>query len=94
MPSKDRVKIGLFADDTLLTIENPLMVMDRVKLHLREFGLQIHWSKSERILFNYGNEGEELIKRKFDIHIQKVIKNLGINIPEFRTLERKIFFKK
>ena len=36
--TKDRCKISLSADDILLIIENPLKVVERVKLHLKEFG--------------------------------------------------------
>lgn len=46
---KEKSKMSLFPDDTLLTIEDPLMV----KLHLRLVdeiaGLQINWNKSESL---------------------------------------------
>ena len=47
--TSDKTKISLFADDSLLSIDNPLRVMDGVKLHLAEFGeitgLQVNWRK-------------------------------------------------
>lgn len=53
-------KISLFDDDTLLTIENLLKTMERVKSHLKDFGkvtsLQIIWHKLEMLIFNYNKE--------------------------------------
>lgn len=35
---KERVKISLFIEYTLVTTETSLKVMEKVKLHLKEFG--------------------------------------------------------
>lgn len=38
MELRYKIKINLFADETLIRIENPLNIMDWVKIHLKEFG--------------------------------------------------------
>lgn len=65
-PFKYKIKISLFADNTLLTIEGPLRVMDQVKQHFQGFGnamgLQTNWQKPEMMVFNHGKkEGKFLI---------------------------------
>uniref|UniRef100_A0A803SUI6 Reverse transcriptase domain-containing protein n=1 Tax=Anolis carolinensis TaxID=28377 RepID=A0A803SUI6_ANOCA len=90
-----RYKICLFADDTLLSLENPIEQLKRIETHLTEFGevtgLQVNWNKSEILLFNYTKEEEERIREGglCRIKIKKSIKYLGINISnEIGNLER------
>ena len=51
MGENNKIKINLFADDSLLTVKNPLESIDRIKIHLENFGKitgrRVNWQKSE-----------------------------------------------
>lgn len=64
---KEKIKISLVANDTLLTIEDPQKIIERVKSQLRGFGeitsLHMNWNKPEIMLYNCDKE-KKIIKKK------------------------------
>uniref|UniRef100_A0A803U0J0 Reverse transcriptase domain-containing protein n=1 Tax=Anolis carolinensis TaxID=28377 RepID=A0A803U0J0_ANOCA len=85
---EEKHKVSLFADDTLLFIENIIEKMDKIKEHLEIFGkttgLQVNWNKSEMMLINYTKEEEKdfIEQSKMGIRIKNELKYLGILITK------------
>ena len=82
--NKENGKINLFADDTLLIVNNPAETIERLKIHLKEFesltGLRVNWGKSECLLLNHSEKEKRKVEIIFEGKIGKVMKYLGINI--------------
>ncbi|KAK9399565.1 hypothetical protein NXF25_012584 [Crotalus adamanteus] len=93
-----KTKINLFADDTLLTFQNPIATIERVYSHLNEFGkysgLQINWEKSEMMLYNHSKEEMDVLKEKYKLKMVGSIKYLGIDIPKNIQELKKINYEK
>ena len=62
MGENNKIKINLFADDSLLTVINLLESIDWIKIHLEKFGninrLCVNWQKSE-LMFNHNKLEQE-----------------------------------
>ena len=71
MGEKNKIKINLFADDSLLTLE----CIDKITIHLEKFGkiigLCVNWQKSEMMLFNHNGVEQERFVEKYDLKICK-----------------------
>ena len=78
MGENNKIKINLFADDSLLTVRNPLESIDRIKIHLEKFGkitgLCVNWQKSGIMLFNHNKLEQEKFADKYDFRICKFVK--------------------
>ena len=83
---KEEVKLSLFADDTILYIENPKDATRKVLELINEFGkvagYKINSQKSLAFLYTNDEKSEREIKETLPCTIAtKRIKYLGINLP-------------
>ena len=84
---KEEVKLSLFADDTILYIENPKDANRKLLELINEFGkvagYKINAQISLALLYTYDEKSESEIKETLPFTITiKRIKYLGINLPK------------
>ena len=84
---KEEVKLSLFADDTILYIENPKTATRKLLELINEFGevsrYKINAQKSLAFLYTNNERSEREIKETIPFTIAtKGIKYLGINLPK------------
>lgn len=76
------IKVNLYADDTLVILNNITNDIKRVQIHLKEFedmtGLKVNWTKSE-LLMEIDRENKlERLQNQFGIRIKDNLRYLGI----------------
>ena len=84
---KEEVKLSLFADDTILHIENPKDSIRKLLELISEFskiaGYKINTQKSLAILYTNNEKSRREIKESIPFTTEtKRIKYLGINLPK------------
>ena len=84
---KEQVKLSLFADDTILYIENPKDATRKLLEPINEFGkvagYKINAQKSLAFLYTNEEKSEREIKETLPFTTAtKRIKHLGINLPK------------
>ena len=84
---QEEVKLGLFADDMILYIENPKdstrKLLELINDYSKVAGYKINTQKSLGFLYTNNEKTERDIKETIPFTIaMKVIKYLGINLPK------------
>ena len=93
---KKEVKLSLFADDTILYVENPKdttrKLLELINEYSKVAGYKINTQKSLAFLYTNNEKTEREIKETIPFTIaMKRIKYLGINIPKIkRPIYRKL----
>ena len=85
---KEEVKLSLFADDIILSTENPKdsirIVLELISEFSKVTGYKINTQKSLAFLYTNNEKSESTVKKSIPFTIAtKRIKYLGINLPKY-----------